>query len=146
MTVRRRTAAIVASGCAALVLGVALSFSATRADKPATLPVASTPAVPVVAAAVKSGDVPIYLHGIGPVEAALKSAGEIGFTVVSMTVSLIAVFIPLFLMSGYGGLLFREFAVAVSVSDPFSDHCADPDADDVRAPSETRARGAARAF
>src|SRR5712671_1937237 len=42
MTVRRRTAAIVASGCAALVLGVALSFSATRADKPSTLPVAST--------------------------------------------------------------------------------------------------------
>jgi HAE1 family hydrophobic/amphiphilic exporter-1 len=53
---------------------------------------------------------------IGPFEAALKSAGEIGFTVVSMTVSLIAVFIPLFLMSGYVGLLFREFAVAVSVS------------------------------
>jgi multidrug efflux system membrane fusion protein len=67
--VRRRTAAIVASGCAALVLGVALSFSATRADKPSTLPVASTPAVPVVAAAVKSGDVPIYLHGIGTVDA-----------------------------------------------------------------------------
>ena len=66
---RRRTAAIVASGCAALVLGVALSFSATRADKPSTLPVASTPAVPVVAAAVKSGDVPIYLHGIGTVDA-----------------------------------------------------------------------------
>jgi len=59
----------VASGCAALVLGVALSFSATRADKPSTLPVAFTPAVPVVAAAVKSGDVPIYLHGIGTVDA-----------------------------------------------------------------------------
>src|SRR6266404_8671297 len=69
MTVRRRTAAIVTSGCAAVVLGVALSFSATRADKPSTLPVASTPAVPVVAAAVKSGDVPIYLHGIGTVDA-----------------------------------------------------------------------------
>ncbi len=66
---RRRTAAIVASGCAALVLGVALSFPATRADKPSTLPVASPPAVPVVAAAVKSGDVPIYLHGIGTVDA-----------------------------------------------------------------------------
>src|SRR5712671_7205708 len=69
MTVRRRTAAIVTSGCAAMVLGVALSFSATRADKPSTLPVASTPAVPVVAAAVKSGDVPIYLHGISTVDA-----------------------------------------------------------------------------
>src|SRR6202008_236796 len=54
--------------------------------------------------------------GLGPVEAALKSAGEIGFPGVSITVSLIAVFIPLFLMSGYIGLLFREFAVAVSVS------------------------------
>jgi len=59
----------VASGCAALVLGVAISFSTSRADKPSTLPVASTPAVPVVAAAVKSGNVPIYLHGIGSVDA-----------------------------------------------------------------------------
>jgi HAE1 family hydrophobic/amphiphilic exporter-1 len=49
-------------------------------------------------------------------EAALKGAGEIGFTIVSITLSLIAVFIPLFLMGGYVGLLFREFAVAISVS------------------------------
>jgi HAE1 family hydrophobic/amphiphilic exporter-1 len=54
--------------------------------------------------------------GAGPLEAALKGAGEIGFTIVSITLSLIAVFIPLFLMGGYVGLLFREFAVAVSVS------------------------------
>ena len=46
----------------------------------------------------------------------MKGAGEIGFTIVSITLSLIAVFIPLFLMSGYVGLLFREFAVTVSVS------------------------------
>jgi hypothetical protein len=39
-----------------------------------------------------------------------------GFTIVSITLSLIAVFIPLFLMSGYVGLLFREFAVTVSVA------------------------------
>ena len=45
-----------------------------------------------------------------------KGAGEIGFTIVSITLSLIAVFIPLFLMSGYVGLLFREFAVTVSVA------------------------------
>ena len=60
-----------------------------------------------------------YRHleeGLSPLEAALKSAGEIGFTIVSITLSLIAVFIPLFLMSGYVGLLFREFAVAVSVA------------------------------
>jgi HAE1 family hydrophobic/amphiphilic exporter-1 len=54
--------------------------------------------------------------GAAPFEAALKGAGEIGFTIISITLSLIAVFIPLFLMSGYVGLLFREFAVTVSVS------------------------------
>jgi hydrophobe/amphiphile efflux-1 (HAE1) family protein len=54
--------------------------------------------------------------GLTPYEAAMKGSGEIGFTVVAITFSLIAVFIPLFLMSGYVGLLFREFAVAVSVA------------------------------
>jgi multidrug efflux pump subunit AcrB len=49
-------------------------------------------------------------------QASLKGAGEIGFTIVSITLSLIAVFIPLFLMGGYVGLLFREFAITVSVS------------------------------
>jgi multidrug efflux system membrane fusion protein len=58
-----------ASGCAALLLGVALSFSASRADKPSAPPVASAPAVPVVAAAVESGNVPIYQRGIGSVDA-----------------------------------------------------------------------------
>jgi HAE1 family hydrophobic/amphiphilic exporter-1 len=55
-------------------------------------------------------------EGASPLEASFKGAGEIGFTIVSITLSLIAVFIPLFLMSGYVGLLFREFAVAVSVA------------------------------
>jgi hydrophobe/amphiphile efflux-1 (HAE1) family protein len=55
-------------------------------------------------------------EGLTPYDAAKKGAGEIGFTIVSITLSLIAVFIPLFLMSGYVGLLFREFAVTVSVS------------------------------
>jgi hydrophobe/amphiphile efflux-1 (HAE1) family protein len=54
--------------------------------------------------------------GATPMEAAIKGAGEIGFTIVSMSISLIAVFIPLFLMGGIVGLLFREFAVTVSVS------------------------------
>ncbi|HWM45440.1 MAG TPA: efflux RND transporter permease subunit [Xanthobacteraceae bacterium] len=54
--------------------------------------------------------------GASPMEAALKGSSEIGFTLVSITLSLVAVFIPLFLMSGYVGLLFREFAVAVSVA------------------------------
>src|SRR5712672_943630 len=55
-------------------------------------------------------------EGLTPMEAALKGSGEIGFTIVSITLSLIAVFIPLFLMSGYVGLLFREFAITVSVA------------------------------
>jgi len=55
-------------------------------------------------------------EGASPMEAALKGAREIGFTIISITLSLIAVFIPLFLMGGYVGLLFREFAVAVSVA------------------------------
>jgi HAE1 family hydrophobic/amphiphilic exporter-1 len=54
--------------------------------------------------------------GASPFDAALKGAGEIGFTIVSITLSLIAVFIPLFLMGGYVGLLFREFAITVSVA------------------------------
>src|SRR5215813_3369058 len=55
-------------------------------------------------------------EGLSPFAAALTGAREIGFTIVSITLSLIAVFIPLFLMSGYVGLLFREFAVTVSVA------------------------------
>jgi HAE1 family hydrophobic/amphiphilic exporter-1 len=54
--------------------------------------------------------------GMSPYDAALKGSGEIGFTVMAITFSLIAVFIPLFLMSGYVGLLFREFAMTVSVA------------------------------
>ncbi len=54
--------------------------------------------------------------GATPLEAALRGAGEIGFTILSISISLIAVFIPLFLMSGVVGLLFREFAVTVAVS------------------------------
>jgi multidrug efflux pump subunit AcrB len=55
-------------------------------------------------------------EGLSPYDAAMKGSGEIGFTVMAITFSLIAVFIPLFLMSGYVGLLFREFAVTVSVA------------------------------
>ena len=54
--------------------------------------------------------------GATPMEAAIKGAGEIGFTIISISISLIAVFIPLFLMGGIVGQLFREFAVTVSVS------------------------------
>jgi hydrophobe/amphiphile efflux-1 (HAE1) family protein len=54
--------------------------------------------------------------GEKPMEAALKGSAEIGFTIISITLSLIAVFIPLFFMSGYVGKMFREFAAAVSIS------------------------------
>ena len=54
--------------------------------------------------------------GAPPMQAAIGGAGEIGFTVISISISLIAVFIPLFLMSGIVGLLLREFAVTVSVA------------------------------
>jgi hydrophobe/amphiphile efflux-1 (HAE1) family protein len=49
-------------------------------------------------------------------QAALKGAGQIGFTIISITLSLIAVFIPLLLMSGIIGRLFREFAVTVTIA------------------------------
>ena len=54
--------------------------------------------------------------GMRPFEAALKGSREIGFTIVSITFSLIAVFIPVLLMGGMVGRVFREFAVAVSVA------------------------------
>jgi multidrug efflux pump len=53
-------------------------------------------------------------RGLSPMEAALKGAKEIGFTVVSISLSLIAVFIPILLMGGIVGRLFREFAVVLS--------------------------------
>jgi multidrug efflux pump len=55
-------------------------------------------------------------NGMQPMQAALKGAAEIGFTVLSMSVSLIAVFIPILMMGGIVGRLFREFAVVLSVS------------------------------
>jgi multidrug efflux pump len=54
--------------------------------------------------------------GVPPLQAALRGASEIGFTVVSMSVSLVAVFIPILLMGGIVGRLFREFAVVLSVA------------------------------
>ncbi len=54
--------------------------------------------------------------GKGPMEAALAGAREIGFTVLSMSTSLVAVFIPILLMGGLVGRLFREFAVTLSVA------------------------------
>ena len=61
----------------------------------------------------------IFRHveeGMKPMDAALKGAGEIGFTIVSISFSLVAVFIPLLAMGGIVGRLFREFAVTVTAA------------------------------
>lgn len=54
--------------------------------------------------------------GKSPMQAALDGAGEIGFTILSMSISLVAVFIPLLLMGGLVGRMFQEFAVTVTVA------------------------------
>jgi HAE1 family hydrophobic/amphiphilic exporter-1 len=61
----------------------------------------------------------IYRHieeGLSPLEATLKGSKEIGFTILSISISLVAVFIPLLLMGGIVGRLFREFAVTVTMT------------------------------
>jgi hydrophobic/amphiphilic exporter-1 (mainly G- bacteria), HAE1 family len=61
----------------------------------------------------------VYRHieaGLSPLEATLKGAGEIGFTIMSISISLIAVFIPLLLMGGIIGRLFREFAITMTLT------------------------------
>jgi hydrophobic/amphiphilic exporter-1 (mainly G- bacteria), HAE1 family len=61
----------------------------------------------------------VYRHiedGMTPMEATLKGAGEIGFTILSISVSLVAVFIPLLLMGGIIGRLFREFAITMTMT------------------------------
>lgn len=55
-------------------------------------------------------------NGMDPLKASLKGSKEVGFTIISISISLIAVFIPLFFLPGPIGLLFREFAVVVSLS------------------------------
>ena len=78
--------------------------------------------------------------GEKPLQAALKGAEQIGFTIISLTISLIAVLIPLLFMGDIVGRLFREFAVTLSVTILMSaDRLAHADADDVRAAAETHA-------
>jgi multidrug efflux pump len=55
-------------------------------------------------------------EGLSPLEASLKGASEVGFTVLSMSISLTAVFIPILMMGGIIGRLFREFAMVISIS------------------------------
>jgi hydrophobic/amphiphilic exporter-1 (mainly G- bacteria), HAE1 family len=61
----------------------------------------------------------VYRHienGLTPMQATLKGAGEIGFTIMSISISLVAVFIPLLLMGGIIGRLFREFAITMTMT------------------------------
>jgi hydrophobe/amphiphile efflux-1 (HAE1) family protein len=61
----------------------------------------------------------IYRHieaGLSPLEATLKGAREIGFTILSMSISLVAVFIPLLLMGGIVGRVFREFSITIALT------------------------------
>jgi hydrophobe/amphiphile efflux-1 (HAE1) family protein len=61
----------------------------------------------------------IYRHleeGLPPLQAALKGAGEVGFTILSISISLVAVFIPILLMGGIIGRLMREFAMTVTMT------------------------------
>jgi hydrophobe/amphiphile efflux-1 (HAE1) family protein len=61
----------------------------------------------------------VYRHienGLSPMQATLKGAGEIGFTIMSISISLVAVFIPLLLMGGIIGRLFREFAITMTMT------------------------------
>src|SRR5262249_52371330 len=55
-------------------------------------------------------------RGMSPMQASLQGAREVGFTVLSMSLSLVAVFIPILLMAGIVGRLFREFAVTLSAA------------------------------
>ena len=61
----------------------------------------------------------IYRHleaGLSPMQAAIKGAGEVGFTIISIGISLVAVFIPVLMMSGIIGRLLKEFALTVSMT------------------------------
>ena len=85
-------------------------------------------------------------EGETPLNAALKGSKQIGFTIISLTVSLVAVLIPLLFMGGVIGRLFREFAVTLSVAIVCRRAVADADRDDVRAhPAPARQAGGAAA-
>ena len=93
--------------------------------------------------------------GMSPLRAAIEGAHQIGFTVVAISISLVAAFIPLLFMTGVVGRIFREFSVTLAVRDRGLDRgVADGDADDLRAfrahaalarPHLVRPRGRARA-
>ncbi len=83
--------------------------------------------------------------GLSPLEAALRGAREIGFTVLAISLSLVAVFTPILLMGGMVGRLFREFAVTLSAAiASLAGRVAHDHADDVRHAPRPRDRRGAR--
>ena len=81
-------------------------------------------------------------EGMEPFEAAVKGAREVGFTIISISLSLVAVFIPIFFMPGVIGGLFREFAIVVSLAILVSAHRLAHAGADARQPlPQARARG-----
>lgn len=85
-----------------------------------------------------------YLEqGDSPLEAALKGSKQIGFTIISLTFSLIAVLIPLLFMGDVAGRLFREFAITLAVAILISGFVSDPYADAQRQAAAPHRRGPA---
>ena len=85
-------------------------------------------------------------RGEGVLQAALNGSREIGFTILSMTLSLAAVFIPVLFMGGILGRLLHEFAVTIGVGDPgVRRGLADPDAHAVQPLPASAERATARA-
>ena len=84
-------------------------------------------------------------NGVPRMKAAFLGAREVGFTVLSISISLVAVFLPILLMGGIVGRLFREFALTLSLAIArVADRLAHADADDVLAPPARAARAEGR--
>src|SRR6202022_872887 len=113
---------------ATLIPGVAVPLSLISTFGVMYLPVYSLNNLSLMALTISTGfvvddaivmieNVQRYVEqGDPPFQAALKGAGQIGFTIVSLTVSLVAVLIPLLFMGGIVGRLFREFAVTLAIA------------------------------
>ncbi len=92
--------------------GAARSHAATQGSRPGdAVPGVAVPSADPAASATRPPT-----GGLPPLQAAFRGAAQIGFTIVSLTVSLIAVFIPLLFMTGVVGRLFKEFSVTLAVS------------------------------
>ena len=97
--------------------GAALRPSATRLDNVSLLGITLAVGLVVDDAIVMLENIMRHVEeGMEPFQAALRGSHEMGFTIVSISISLVAVFIPIFFMPGVIGLLFHEFAIVVSLA------------------------------